>query len=49
MEVRLEIDGDEIELNEFVKKILGKTLEGMISTLKGVKSDWKILKIEVVR
>lgn len=49
MEVRLEVDREEIELNDFVKKIIGKTLEGMVSTLKGVKSDWKVLRIEVVR
>ncbi|MET1124025.1 MAG: hypothetical protein ABWW66_02020 [Archaeoglobaceae archaeon] len=49
MEVRLEIDGEEIELNEFVSRIIGKTIEGMVSTLRGVKDDWKVLRIEVVR
>ncbi len=49
MEVRLEVDGEEIELNEFVTKIIGKVVEGMVSTLRGVKEDWKVVRIEVVR
>lgn len=49
MEVRLEVDGIEIDLNDFVTKILGKTIEGMVSTLKGVKEDWRSVKIEVIR
>ncbi len=49
MEVRLEVDGEEIELNEFVTRMIGKVVEGMVSTLRGVKEDWKVVKLEVVR
>ena len=49
MEVRLVVDDKEIELNRFVTEIFGKVLEAMVSTLKGVDENWKVLKIEVVR
>ena len=49
MEVRLEVDGEEVELNDFVTRIFGKTIEAMVSTLKGVKEDWSVVRIEVVR
>jgi len=49
MEVRLVVDDEEIELNRFVTEIIGRVLEAMISTLKGVRDDWKIAKVEVIR
>ncbi len=49
MEVRLVIDGEDIELNPFVMKMIGRTIEAMVSVLRGVKEDWKILSLEVVR
>ncbi len=49
LEVRLVVDGEDIELNEFVTKIVAKVIEGMVSTLKGVREDWKVVQVEVVR
>lgn len=49
MEVRLVVDGEDIEMNEFVTKVFGKVIEALVSTLKGVDEDWDIVKIEVVR
>ncbi len=49
MEVRLVVDGEDIELNEFVTKMISNIIAAMVSTLKGVSEDWKVVQIEVVR
>ena len=49
LEVSLSIDGKTIELNEFIKDFLGGTIQGAISPLKGIKSNWKQLEIKVKR
>ncbi len=47
MDTKLIIDGEEIELNEFVTKILGGTIVGAVTSLRGVKKDWKEIEIKV--
>lgn len=47
VDVKLLIDGKEIELNEFVVKILGGTIVGAVTSLRGIKSDWKEIEIKV--
>ncbi len=49
MEVRLAVDGVEVELNPFVTKILAKVVEAMATSLKGVNENWKRIELEVVR
>jgi hypothetical protein len=49
MEVKLVVDGEEIELNPFVMKIIGKVVEALATSLKGVREDWNNIEIEVVR
>ncbi|MGC8998688.1 MAG: hypothetical protein ACP5JW_04735 [Candidatus Bathyarchaeia archaeon] len=49
MNVRLFVDGEEISLNRFVVRILGGTIVGAVGALRGVKEDWKEIKIEVKR
>ncbi len=49
MEVSLFIDGKAIELNEFSKEFLGGTIQGAISPLRGIDSNWKQLEIKVER
>ena len=49
MNVRLSIDGEEVDLNEFVEKILGGTIVGAVTSLRGVKKDWKKIAIEVTK
>ncbi|MCS7124480.1 MAG: hypothetical protein NZ932_03585 [Candidatus Bathyarchaeota archaeon] len=49
LDVKLFVDGKEISLNEFVVRILGGTVIGAVSTLRGVKEDWKEIKIEIRR
>jgi hypothetical protein len=46
---KLLVDGEEIELNEFVSKILTGTIVGAVTSLRGIKKDWKQIKIEVTR
>ncbi len=49
MGIKLLVDGGEIELNEFVSKILSGTIVGAVTSLRGVKKDWKELGIKVTR
>lgn len=41
MKVRLSVDGEEIDLNEFVVKILSGAIIGAVTSLRGIKKDWK--------
>jgi hypothetical protein len=49
LDVKLLVDGEEISLNKFVVKILGSTIAGAVSALRGVKENWKEIKIEIKR
>jgi hypothetical protein len=47
MGMKLLIDGKEIPLNEFVEKILNGTIVGAVTSLRGIKEDWKKIEIEI--
>ena len=49
MEVKLLVDGEQIDLNEFVVKILGGTIAGAVTSLRDIKKDWKKIEIEVTK
>ena len=49
MGIKLLVDGEEIELNEFATKILNGTIVGAVTSLRGIKKDWKLIQIEVTR
>jgi hypothetical protein len=49
LEAKLVVDGEEINLNEFVVKILSGTVVGAVTSLKGIKKDWKEIEIKVTR
>lgn len=49
LDVRLYVDGEEIGLNKFVIKILGGTIVGAVGALRGVREDWKEIKVEIKR
>jgi hypothetical protein len=49
LDVRLFVDGKEISLNKFVVKILSGTVVGAVSALRGVKEDWREIRIEIKR
>ena len=47
MKAKLLVDGKQIGLNEFVEKFLSGTVEGAVTSLRGVKDDWKKIEITV--
>ena len=49
MNVKLFVDGEEIDLNEFVVKMLGGALVGAVTSLRGIKEDWKEIEAKVTR
>ena len=49
LDVKLFVDGEEIDLNEFAVKILSGTLVGAVSSLRGIKKDWKEIEVKVTR
>ena len=49
LEVSLFIDSKNIELNDFIQDFLGGTIQGAISPLLGIDSNWKQLEIKVKR
>ena len=49
MELKLAIDGKEIPLNEFVNKILAGTIVGAVTSLRGVREDWKKIEVEIIK
>jgi hypothetical protein len=49
LDIRLLVDGEVIELNEFVEKILSGTVVGAVTSLRGINKDWKKIEIKVVQ
>ena len=49
MDVKLLVDGEEIDLNEFVVKILGGTVVGAVTSLRGIRKEWKKIEIRVTK
>jgi len=47
LNIKLVVDGEEINLNEFVTKILGGTVVGAVTSLRGIKEDWKQIEIKI--
>ena len=49
LDVKLFVDGEEIELNEFVVNILSGALVGAVTSLHGIKEDWKEIEVKVTK
>jgi hypothetical protein len=49
LNAKLLVDGKEMDLNEFVVKILSGTVVGAVTSLRGIKRDWKEIEIKVTR
>ena len=47
MVMKLRVDGKEIPMNEFVEKIISGSVVGAVTSLKGIKEDWKKIEIEI--
>jgi len=49
LDVKLFVDGEEVYLNEFAVKILSGTLVGAVTSLRGIKKNWKEIEVKVTR
>jgi len=49
MELTLAVDGKEIPLNEFVSKLMSGTIVGAVTSLKGIREDWKKIEVEITK
>jgi hypothetical protein len=49
LDTKLIVDGEKIDLNEFVSKILNGTVVGAVTSLRGIKKDWKEIEIKVTK
>ncbi|MHC1576979.1 MAG: hypothetical protein ACXQTE_06460 [Methanosarcinaceae archaeon] len=49
MKVELTIDGKDIEINDFVQRIIGGVVASSAETLHGVDSDWKYISVDIKR
>jgi len=47
LDVKLLVDGEQIHLNEFATKIFSGIIAGAVTSLRGIKKDWKKIEIEV--
>jgi hypothetical protein len=47
MDLKLLVDGEDIDLNEFVVKIMAAMIAGAVNSLRGIKKDWKEINISV--
>lgn len=49
VEVKLVVDGREVELNPFVSQVFFKVIEALVSTLKGVDEDWGYVEVGIYK
>jgi hypothetical protein len=49
MNLKLQVDGKKIPLNEFVEKILSGSTVGAVTSLRGIKENWEKIEIEILR
>ena len=49
MNTKLLVDGEAIDLNEFVERILGGTITGAVTSLRDIKKDWKKIEILITK
>ncbi|MDQ1278935.1 MAG: hypothetical protein QG670_195 [Thermoproteota archaeon] len=47
LNAKLFVDKKEVGLNEFVEKFLSGMVSGAVTSLRGVKEDWKSIEIVV--
>jgi|SaaInlStandDraft_4_1057021.scaffolds.fasta_scaffold111262_2 hypothetical protein len=43
LDVSLQVDGEEVEMHKFVQNMIGSTILGMVSSLKGVDHPKEIV------
>jgi molybdopterin-guanine dinucleotide biosynthesis protein B len=48
-EIKLEVDGREVDLNAFVQSFIEKTIVGMVTALSGIDPEPREIRLEIVR
>jgi molybdopterin-guanine dinucleotide biosynthesis protein B len=48
-EIRLEVDGQEVDLNTFVQSFIERTVVGMVTALSGIDPEPREIRLEIVR
>ncbi len=46
---KLKVDDREIPLNEFVEKIMEGIIVGGVTSLRGIRENWKKIEIEITK
>jgi hypothetical protein len=49
MNLKLQVDGKKIPLNEFVENILSGSIVGAVTSLRGIKENWEKIEIEILK
>jgi hypothetical protein len=49
MNLKLQVDGNKIPLNEFVENVLSGSIIGVVTSLRGIKENWEKIEIEILR
>jgi hypothetical protein len=49
LDTELFVDGKKVDLNEFVVKILGGTIVGAVTSLRGIDKNWKEINIKIAK
>lgn len=49
VDIVLEVDGKNIPMNDFVRKILCGMITGSVGSLRGVEDNWKTISIGLKR
>jgi len=49
LDVKLFVDDEEVDLSEFAVKILSGAIVGAVTSLRGIKKNWKEIKVKVTR
>ena len=47
VDLKIVVDGEEIDVNAFVQNIIGRSIVGAVCVLKGVSKDWKKMELTV--
>ncbi len=49
MNVKLLVDSEDIEITEFVKRILSGAITGAVLSLRDINEEWRQIRIEITR
>jgi hypothetical protein len=47
--IKLKVDNQDIQMNDFVAKFIQGTIMGSVSSLKGLNDNWEKIEIEITK